>query len=86
MADESRPTVWGLWNGTLEEWFHPGTSKPYFPSKEEAHRLIPFATRQSPFGTWEVREYPLTDDEWAETDLGPDRAAPAPSQPGAPAS
>jgi hypothetical protein len=63
MADEVEypklPTVYGLWNEALEEWFNPGTRKPYFASREEAIKLIPLALRQYSMGKWEVREYPL---------------------------
>lgn len=61
-ADESRPPVWGLWNGTLGEWFNPGTRKPYFNSREEALRLLPRAQRQYSIGKWELREYPIGDE------------------------
>ncbi len=59
MADEGRPPVWGLWNEALGEWFNPGTSKPYFPTREAAQRMMPLVLRQYGFGKWELREYPL---------------------------
>ncbi len=67
MADEGQPQVWGLWNPVLGEWWNPGTSKPYFPSREAAHHRIPAATRQYPIGTWQVRPYPL-EEEAAESE------------------
>lgn len=59
MAEERRPPVWGLWSDVLTEWFNPGTSKPYFISREAAERVAPLALRQYNVGKWEVREYPL---------------------------
>jgi hypothetical protein len=63
MADElefpKSPTVYGLWNDALGEWFNPGTRKPYFATREDAMRMIPLALRQYSMGKWEVREYPL---------------------------
>ena len=56
MADEDRPQVWGLWNDAIEEWFNPGTRKPYYPSREAAHHMIPLAMRQYSMGKLEVRE------------------------------
>jgi hypothetical protein len=61
MADE-RKVAWGLWNATLGEWFNPGTSKPYYPTREAAQRMIPLAMREYPMGKWEVRPYPLEDE------------------------
>ena len=63
MADSGAPAVWGLWNARLGEWFNPGTRKPYYLTAEEARRTIPKAIRQYPFGTWEVREYPLDEED-----------------------
>ena len=88
MADESAPAVWGLWNERLGEWLNPGTRKPYYLTAEEARRTIPKAVRQYPFGMWEVREYPLDDqdDELEEQEApqdepaAPGRAAPARSR------
>jgi hypothetical protein len=59
MAEERPPVVYGLWNEVLEEWFNPGTRRPYFPSRAAAMRLLPLAQRQYSLGKWEVREYPL---------------------------
>jgi hypothetical protein len=56
--------VWGLWNAAITEWFNPGTSKPYFPTREAARRMLPLAQRQYPMGKWEVREYPLEEEEF----------------------
>ncbi|MGH2354926.1 MAG: hypothetical protein ACRDI2_14540 [Chloroflexota bacterium] len=74
MAEERRPPVYGLWNEAIGEWFNPGTRKPYSPTHEAAHHMLPVALRQYPFGTWEVREYPL---EEPETALQPAEAPPA---------
>lgn len=59
MAEDRGPTVYGLWNEALGEWFNPGTRHAYFPSRESAMRMIPLALRQYSVGKWEVREYPL---------------------------
>ncbi|MBI3974722.1 MAG: hypothetical protein HY332_25885 [Chloroflexi bacterium] len=80
MADEDRPVVWGLWNGTLGEWWNPGTRKPYFATRDEAHRVLPLVMRQYNFGHWEVREFPL-DEEPVEQ--GPDEGRSEPPAPAA---
>jgi hypothetical protein len=83
MADEGQPQAWGLWNPVLEEWWNPGTRKPYFPSREEAHRMIPIAMRQYPIGTWQVRPYSL-EEEATESELAAAGiAAPHAGAPGA---
>ena len=56
---ERPPTVYGLWNAALGEWFNPGSRRPYFPTREGAMRMIPLALREYSMGKWEVREYPL---------------------------
>ena len=75
MADERRPSVWGLWNPTIGEWFNPGTRKPYFATPEAAQRLIPLVLRQYPIGKWEVREYPLEAEERAAQPAEPQESA-----------
>jgi hypothetical protein len=80
MAGESGPTLWGLWNERLTEWFNPGDRRPFARSREEVERLIPLARRQYPFGTWEIREYRPA----AEQGGAPEGAAPAgEAEPGA---
>jgi len=86
MADEVEypklPTVYGLWNEALDEWFNPGTRKPYFASRQDAIKLIPLALRQYSMGTWEVREYPLAVsglDAGPEDVTTPDPGRPAPA-------
>ncbi len=80
MADDREPVAWGLWNTLLGEWFNPGTRKPYYLSEETARNTIPKAIRQYPMGKWQVREYPLDQDEDAfeETEAPP----PEPARPG----
>ena len=56
---ERPPTVYGLWNAALGEWFNPGSRRPYFPTREAAIHMIPLALREYSMGKWEVREYPL---------------------------
>jgi hypothetical protein len=63
VADERRRIAWGLWNAALNEWFNPGTSKPYFPTRDAAERVLPLAERQYPMGRWQVAEFPLDADE-----------------------
>ena len=63
MADGDRVLGWGLWNGRLNEWFNPGTRKPFYPTKEDAERMVPLARRQYSMGKWELREYRLEEDE-----------------------
>ena len=79
MASEGKPPVWGLWNSALGEWFNPGTRKPYFPDAESAHRRLPLVMRQYPYGTWEVKEYPLEDEDTPQR--APGEAEPAPARP-----
>jgi hypothetical protein len=67
--------VWGLWNATLTEWFNPGTSKPYFPTRAAAERMLPLVLRQYPIGKWEILEYPR---EAEEPDLAAAGARPGP--------
>ena len=70
MADEGRPPVWGLWNDRLDDWFNPGTRKPFWLTRADAERAVPKALRQYSMGHWEVREYPLEEPETAlEEDL-----------------
>jgi hypothetical protein len=61
MADQEQPQAWGLWNATLREWFNPGTTRPYFQSRNDAERVMPLARRQWALGTWVVAPYPLVD-------------------------
>jgi hypothetical protein len=61
MADEGLPPVYGLWNESIQEWFNPGTRRPFYPTREAAIRQIPAAIRQYAMGKWEVKEYPLED-------------------------
>lgn len=80
MADEGRPPVWGLWNATITEWFNPGTSKPYFPTRRAAELMLPLVLRQYPIDKWEIREYPLEEEEPAlEAASAYPRPYPAPS-------
>ncbi len=82
MADERRPPVWGLWNATITEWFNPGTSKPYFPTRRAAELMLPLVLRQYPIGKWEIREYPLDRsglDGSADDVTIPDPARPGPA-------
>jgi hypothetical protein len=78
MADERKPPVWGLWNDHLDDWFNPGTRKPFWLTRDEALRAMPKALRQYPMGRWEVREYPLEEPEQAlDDDLSQPPAEPA---------
>jgi hypothetical protein len=84
MADEGGPTLWGLWNERLTEWFNPGNRRPFFRSREEVERLIPLAKRQYPFGTWEIREFVPEGELEAGPPAGEAVAAPEGSAPPAP--
>ncbi len=53
---------WGLWNERLTEWFNPGGKRPYVPTRETAHHMLPRAQREYPVGKWELREYREDDD------------------------
>ena len=81
MADEGKPPVWGLWNTSLGEWWNPGTRKPFYADEDAAARALPKAGRQYSMGRWEVREYPLTDEEEDVLDGGAAPSA-APESPG----
>lgn len=65
MSDTAGPQAWGLWNERLKDWFNPGTSRPWFPSREAAERAIPNARRQWPRGSWVVAPFPASEDPTA---------------------
>ena len=54
---------WGLWNPQLTEWFNQGGKRPYLPTKEAAHHMLPRAQREYPVGKWELREYRIEESE-----------------------
>ena len=78
MADEGGPPVWGLWNDALGEWFNPGTAKPYFRTREEAQHRLPLVLRQYPYGKWQIKEYPVQEEEESQPPAEPGRSGLAP--------
>lgn len=62
MSEDGQAQAWGLWNAALKDWFNPGTSRPWYPTREAAARAIPNARRQWPRGAWVVLPFPAVED------------------------
>lgn len=61
--------AWGVWSPSFGEWLNQGLREPYFTSQREAERALGHARMHYSMGQWEVRRYPLDQEEGAEPTL-----------------